>query len=197
MLKKSVLSNNKVTQQQQTSPILILEATDFSQNLFGHSEARAIKAILNNLFLIKTSDVIEMKDGFALFQVGQNLKGYSAIYLSAHSNKKGFQVASGFVTTWKMCGEWLQNYPYIQILFLSGCEAGSYDTVKSIAQHCNTVKYVFGPTDKITFAQAAMAAHVLFFQLLVKKNSPELAASHASIAADIQYSYWNCDNLRV
>jgi hypothetical protein len=90
-----------------TPAVLILDAfSDFSP---GCSEARVIKALLNDLFMVSTSEVVEIKSGLDILQVALNLGGYKAIYLSAHAGQEGFGVSSGLVTKWSTCGQWLQQ----------------------------------------------------------------------------------------
>jgi hypothetical protein len=90
----------------------------------------------------------------------------------------------------------LQQYPSIEWLFLSGCEAGSFNTAKAIAQNCSTVKGIFGPSVKLNSHQAALAAHVLFYHMFSNRTDPAFAAVFATIASGVSYTFWNCDSFR-
>ncbi len=172
-------------------PLLILEAPDYSKQKLGYSEAQAVKSILNNLFGIPTSDVIRLGTGWDVFEIVPRLRNHSGIYLSTHANTRGFQVPNGRIIDWATCGKVLSDFPSIQRLFLSGCEAGSPETAAAILKHCEHIRFIFGPCAKPTFGQAALAAHVMFFEMFHNGASPYYAANQASRVVGVKYNCWD------
>jgi hypothetical protein len=127
----------------------------------------------------------------------ESIFAYRYIYIISHGNDEFFGDDSGSTYSWSELSELIEgskNFVKDTTLIIKSCYGGNYNVAKSIFEHCNKIKYIYGIDDEIQNFDMFVSSMLLLYYVFWKNKSIQNSVVLSNSATELNTIVFDRDN---